>query len=417
MEKLRGHYVPLKNQLGATVVIVALMLTVLVGFVALAIDIGYLMVTKNELQNVVDGAALAGARQLGANYKDMTYAEQQNYVCDPATIIAVAQDVGLKNKAASKWITINDADVEIGHWSAGSFSETLNKPDAVKVTARREDSSADGPITTFFAGVLGIDFMEASASSTAALTGKSTTVPGELKLPVGISREWFDRNPGETCGDQIKFSPTNDPDACAGWTTFTAQANTPSLRSILDGDLASDPTIAGVTDFNYTGGDVAAVFSNLLLLFKRKGYDVDINGDWIYNVSSGDIVKFATVAQGAVPLYELDNAGNPTAFHAYYPVDDNDPDYQDPAQRPRNNHAWETTVVVYANDDGTADCDNPNQTRSVVGYARIRLTDVVEAPDNLVVGELICDFVDPEPTRGGGGESFGTIGPIPGLVQ
>ena len=38
--------------------------------IALAIDIGYAKVAENELQNVADAAALAGARQMGQNYYD-----------------------------------------------------------------------------------------------------------------------------------------------------------------------------------------------------------------------------------------------------------------------------------------------------------------------------------------------------------
>jgi Flp pilus assembly protein TadG len=433
MAEIAGDRVILKSQVGATAVMIAVMASVLIGFVALAIDIGYLMVTKNELQNVADGSALAAGRQLGVIYGGMSYEEQQSYVCDPAPIISVAREVGLKNMAASKWITINDADIEIGTWSAGSFSTTLNRPNAVRVTARR-DSGANGSVPTFFATALGVDLMDASAKSVAALTGKSTTDPGELELPVGISRAWFDSHPGVPCGDHIKFYPSTDPDACAGWTTYTSGANTANLRKILDGDLTSSASIAGETDFEFTGGVSAASFSNLILLFQRKGYDVydiDAGGNpcsdpepcWIRN-SAGEPVNLADDptavyydaqgTPGVTPTKLIDSA---TGLQLEYPVNDADPDYPPPAQRPRNKHAWETSVAVYSNLDGTADCFNPNQSLPVVGYARIRLTDVVDAPAKLVVGELVCDYVDSKDSRGGGGESFALMGSIPGLVQ
>jgi Flp pilus assembly protein TadG len=416
-----GHRSQHKKQQGAVIPLVAVLMVVLLGFVALAIDIGYLVVTRNELQNVADASALAAGRKLGSIYQGMTYEEQQAYVCDPAPIIAVAQEVGLSNVAATESITINSADIEIGDWSSGVFAATLNKPNAVRVTARR-DSEANNPISTFFAMVLGIDTLDVSAIATAALTGQSSSAPGELELPVGISRAWFESHPGVTCGEQIKFYPTTDPDACAGWTTFDYAANTPNLEGILDGDIISTSTSAGVTDFNYTGGVVAASFPNLILLFKRKGFDVTINDEWIYNGS--DMIQFATEAQGGVPLYLLDDDGNQVLdvdgnpIRLYYPEDENDPDYPPPAKRPRNKHAWETSVVVYANPDGTADCDNPNKTKPIVGYARIRLTNVLLPPDGkLIVGVLICDYTGEENTRSGGGESFGLMGSIPGLVQ
>ena len=59
----------IKDQSGITVVLVALTMAVLIGFAALAVDIGYTLTTKNELQNVADAAALAATRQLGAIYQ------------------------------------------------------------------------------------------------------------------------------------------------------------------------------------------------------------------------------------------------------------------------------------------------------------------------------------------------------------
>ena len=43
---------------------VAVMLVVLLGMTAFAIDIGHLMVVRNELRNAADAGALAGARKL-----------------------------------------------------------------------------------------------------------------------------------------------------------------------------------------------------------------------------------------------------------------------------------------------------------------------------------------------------------------
>ena len=49
---------------GIAVVYIALMLLVLLAFVGLAIDIGYMYVAKSQLQNAADAAALAGANLL-----------------------------------------------------------------------------------------------------------------------------------------------------------------------------------------------------------------------------------------------------------------------------------------------------------------------------------------------------------------
>ena len=49
---------------GAVLVLVTLLLPVLIGFMALAIDVGYLYSVKRKLQTVADAAALACAHQM-----------------------------------------------------------------------------------------------------------------------------------------------------------------------------------------------------------------------------------------------------------------------------------------------------------------------------------------------------------------
>ena len=62
------------------------------------------------------------------------------------------------------------------------------------------------------------------------------------------------------------------------------------------------------------------------------------------------------------------------------------------------------------------DCTNPNQSILIVGFAQVELTNVVNSPDKLVRGKVLCNLTSPEDNRGGGGE-YGLKGPIPGLVR
>jgi hypothetical protein len=52
------------RQQGAVAMIVAISLVVLIGMLGLVLDLGHLYVTKTELQNAADAAALSGAKQL-----------------------------------------------------------------------------------------------------------------------------------------------------------------------------------------------------------------------------------------------------------------------------------------------------------------------------------------------------------------
>ena len=49
---------------GAVVPMVAILMVVILGMVAFAVDIGYLSVVQKEMQNAADAAAMAGASQL-----------------------------------------------------------------------------------------------------------------------------------------------------------------------------------------------------------------------------------------------------------------------------------------------------------------------------------------------------------------
>ena len=380
------------DQQGVTAILFGIVLTVLISILALGVDIGYIMTSKNQLQNIADAAALAAARQLGADYQTMTYDEQQSYICDPDPLISTAQEVAQKNGAA---VTIAEGDVKIGQWdgTTKTFTQTSAQPDAVKVKASRTGANA---VTTFFAKVFGISAVDVSADAVAALTGKSTTDPGELGLPVGISRYFF--LPGNYCNDWIVFSPSNDPDSCAGWTSFDFNANDSNLRKILnevDG-YDSPATTAGQTVLNFVGGRLSnPTFDALLSLFQRNGYDVDANDAPILDGNGNPMVD-ATATGQAVPLNDPE-----TGERLLYPDG-----------TPRNQHVWPTGVVVY--DSG--DCTNPNQSILIVGYSTVLMTDVLNSPEKLIRGTVLCDNVDQDDSRGGGGD-YGVKGSIPGLVE
>ena len=97
------------NQRGATAILVALLLVVLVGFTALAIDVGHLVVARNELQNAADAGALAGARFL--------YNEDGTAVNEGANQIAEA--AATANKSENLAVEVHSGDIQRGHWSFG----------------------------------------------------------------------------------------------------------------------------------------------------------------------------------------------------------------------------------------------------------------------------------------------------------
>lgn len=402
----------LNNHHGAVIALVAIVLFVLLGVAAFAIDFGYRHVVRNELQNAADSAALAATRELGTIYQGLLYEEQQTYVCNPADIVPIAQEAALENYAGNiSNLSINSDDVVIGEWdfsaSAGDpLTATLNQPNAVRVTARR-DGSANGPISTFFARIFNVDTMGITARATAALSGQSTAEPGEIELPIGISRWWFDNN---ACNDLITFSPSNDPASCAGWHTFDSlPSNDRKIRNILDGGLESPYTIAGDMEFSFIGGDLSVqTFNALMSAFQSHGYDVSAPETPIIDPNSGEPITDATGSGLEVPLCESTNGGITNCTSP----DSNGTAATYPDGTPRNLHEWPTTVPVYDRND----CSNPNQTIKIVGFAYVLVNDVVGPPDKDVKAKVLCNFVEVGDVRGGGG-NFGTLGSVPGLVE
>ena len=174
MQDFHGPKSILRDERGVTAVVVTVVLLLLVGFTALAIDIGHLCVARAELQNAADAGALAGARFL---YND------------DATVNTGANDIAeaaaTANQSEGVPVEVNGEDVQRGHWCFATSTFTENEqatelPDlwgktneeldldtnfvnALKVVTRREGT----PVASFFATVFGIQSFQVSAEAIA----------------------------------------------------------------------------------------------------------------------------------------------------------------------------------------------------------------------------------------------------------
>jgi Flp pilus assembly protein TadG len=309
---------------------VALTLTVLLAMGAAAIDIGHALVARNELQNAADAAALAGARTLGIAYEGMTPAEMETYTLtggDQAAIVAAAQTTSVLNQAAAVNVSVNAAEVQVGLWNSATktFTPTAIQPRSVRVVTHR-DSSANGPISTFLANVVGMSSVNVSAAATAELTAISSTPPGALDLPVAISELFFSQY---GCGDSIQLYPSSGtPQSCAGFTTLdVSPSNDKAMRDIIngmiDGSYETPATTAGVTQLEFTNGTLS-------------------NPTW----------------NALANLFQQRSAGS---------------------------GVWDALVPVYQG----SDC-SPSGAIPVVGYANIRITNVQGPPNHLITGNVSC---------------------------
>jgi Flp pilus assembly protein TadG len=327
---LTRHLKPLDNSRGAVAVMVAIMMTVLLAMAAAALDIGHALVARNELQNSADAGALAGARALGILYEGMTPAAMGTYQLsggDAATITTAVQTTAVLNAAAGVNVTVNAGDVQIGLWNSATrtMTPTVNQPRSVRVITRR-DGTANGPISTFLAGVVGMTSVNVRAVATAELTAIGSTPPAALDLPVAISQLFFTQY---GCGDSIMLYPSNgNPQSCAGFTTFD---QTPSnnaamlaiINGMINGSYQTPSTTAGTSQLNFTNGTLSnPTWDALVNLFNTKK---DANG------------------------------------------------------------VWDALVAVY---QGSA-C-NPSGAIPIIGYANIRITNIHGQPGATIVGNVSC---------------------------
>lgn len=430
-----------KNSHGSVLVLIALLLIVFIGIAALAIDIGHLSTTKNELQNVADAAALAGAGYLGSVYEGLPPAQHGTHNFDKNEVVNAVKAVAAKNKASGVAIDIDANDVTVGMWDPGSLQitppGTLTGPDAVSVIARR-DASKNNPISTFFAKIFGIKELPVAAEATAALTGPGTLAEGELITPFGISERFF--YPSLNCQDVISFSPT--PSSCAGWHNFFDAKDASAMQNKMYGLIQADtcekycdsdnglvdgltwmhnnfnikddtdpankltiptPTTSVGDDFNFIGGDAATLFNGEYLV----GYDG--NQGTPYRKGNPVAVKDAKNPAPMLALFD------------YFRYRDGDSDYYDEYGNlvALKDDIWSATVPVYK-DSPDVNCEttgsNPVNDIEIVGFADIMVFMPNPPPATNIDVKIDCRFhvID---GRGGGG-TFGNLkGKIPNLVK
>jgi len=452
-----------KDQKGIAAVWVAIVLLMLLGFAALAIDVGYLYATKNELQNIADAAALAGAGELGQIYKGLAPADQQSYDFSTKREDIVASARGVvgsgKNKAGGKDVSIRDDDIiifninqAVGDLKSGSNFYTL--PDAVRVIARR-DASANGPIRMFFARIfegIGFNFSNINADATAGLTTLTEVGPGEMNMPIGLSENLFPND----CKSTIKFSPTTS--SCAGWHNFLDPINANAEADKLLGFIKDDPTIHGGEDDGELGECLETPCGEAWLdaYFDMNANQVpdaaytpgvqseisffEFQGGTISSLFNGGVLEWA--ADGVTPVMDggttpkqvvLGDEKHPAPFIAifdYFRFRDNfdwpedglwfDAD-DDPTTGVEGNEkhiedpdlVWSGLVPVYKDEDV---CMNPNTDLQIVGFAVTHVVMPNPPPSSTVTAIVDCNITFIE-GRGGGGTSGNVKGTIPNLLE
>jgi Ca-activated chloride channel homolog len=146
---MKSRKLPRPARRGAMLVLIAICLPLCVIMAAFAVDVAWMQLVRTELRTATDAAARAGAKELSLSQNTAAARDR-------------AKQAARRNKVAGEPLQLQNRDIQIGastqpsSTSRFSFSSGGSRPNAVRVTGRRTNGSASGPVDLLFAGVLGV---------------------------------------------------------------------------------------------------------------------------------------------------------------------------------------------------------------------------------------------------------------------
>jgi Flp pilus assembly protein TadG len=241
---------------GSVVPMLAVCVIALFSFVALAIDLGMMMVARTECQNAADSAALAGARTLDnrvpAGQTEDQY-NNQNTTAVTNADTAITNNIFLSQNYTNAQIT----NVSVGEYAYNTTTQTFypnftltTKPpgtawSAVQVTV-------DGTQPTYFAKVLGITSMPLSAYAVAVHRPRDIALVLDFTGSMGYASQFtYNYNSGNGYYTTFMSSDTSYPQFGQYYRYLAYQNSNPNNNP-------ADPTISNRPSPIYETGTVIA---------------------------------------------------------------------------------------------------------------------------------------------------------------
>lgn len=333
---------------GAVVPLLAISIVPLLGMMAFSIDYGFLRVVKSDLQRSADAACLAAVIELvpdpyGVQHVDQVKATLREYVQNN---MATAAD-------GSASFVVLDSDIDIGRYDENTIYDpgpvTIHPDgefDTVRVTLRR-DATANGPVSLFFANVIGISDQPVVATATAVLRRGNAFKGGTDILPFALPESFWD---SLADGDQLSIYNDNTiTDEDGNQVTVTDEFGNPvpgnwgTLDVGYENNSSSDlmfqirhGIVQGDIDALYSEGrlphneelrgpvllqgdtgisigikdSVQAIYGETRII---PIYDT-INGEFINNSGTGNNAEFHTVKWGVVKVIDSRWNGNNNTY-------------------------------------------------------------------------------------------------------
>jgi Flp pilus assembly protein TadG len=331
----------------------ALLLPVLIGFIALSVDTSMIAAARAQLSTSADAAALAGAQQLANEYRvrgvtDMTSqitAANNSAIAFAAKNKVFNQPVSLV--AGSMWT--NTGDIQVGYLdpinphsslvTTQALAPTFN---SVQITARR-DAGRGGQVPTFFSSMMGFSGGSLNVSSTATVVNytisgyKSVNGLSANLLPIVLDVTTYKAmmaGVGTVTGaatDQYSYDPvtktvSNGPDGVAESVLFPVASGNPGNWGTIKVGVSnnSTSTLAAQIQYGITPGQLAT-FPNGTIALDTTLTPPSITFGGNPGISAG--IKSALDAiignPVTIPIYDLTGGNGNNAWYrviAFAPV-------------------------------------------------------------------------------------------------
>lgn len=419
--KVRMLAVPMRNQRGVAAIMVAVVLGLIIGFGALAVDLGHLYVARNELQNAADAGALAGARVL--------YNEDGTAVQEIAN--AIARDAATANSSEGvpvevNWTGGNEGDVERGHWCFATRTFTPNASllpvelwnvseeeldanldfiNAIRVVTRRQQTG----VASLFARIFGRESFQLSAEAVAYIGFAGTLTPYDVDQPIAICQDAILDNGQYTCniGRMINSGQNVANSETGGWTSFsqdspcTGGTNAQEVRDLICRSGNPDSIILGEL-IATNGGEIQTAFQRLTQCWVSNA---DTNGDGEPDSPWNLTLPVVTCPGNNIGTCEL--VVGAVNINIIWINEQQDPHYREAPTQMGN---WSYPP----------NADNSNgleRWQSFVAHFHLQNVDGTPAPYQDKAIYFLPDCTPHEPVGTTGGDNFGVLARIPVLVQ
>lgn len=210
-----------ENRRGAIFAFAAILFAVVLSFVVLTIDTGFIALTRAEMRTAADGAALAGASELASA---LTEAGDSSSLTAQAAASDAAVRVAASNSNGDQAATLVSAsrDVRFGRYVFNSRLQQWEKLwdqmpfNMVGITVRRDQgtsSAGDGQIPLFFANAIGVSHAGVAVNAVSAFVpgsgfritaGSSASV---MVLPIAIDEQSWNSLLTESGSDDYTWNP------------------------------------------------------------------------------------------------------------------------------------------------------------------------------------------------------------------